>query len=28
MAARVRQVGDLFRPLLLQKHRVKLEQFL
>jgi len=28
MAARVRQVGDLFRPLLLQKHRVKLERFL
>lgn len=28
MLERVRQVGDLFRPMLLQKNRVKLERFL
>ena len=28
MAARVNQVGDLFRPMLLKKNRVKLEKFL
>ena len=28
MLARIKKVGDLFRPMLLQKGRVKLERFL